>query len=164
MFLRRIKRISRNNLVYVDETGIDQYLFREYARAPRGHKVIGKVSGKKFKRTNIVAGICCGQWIAPMQYCASTDSSLFEFWFEHCLLRETGRGKYIVLDNATFHRKARLSELAGRNKCKVIFLPPYSPDLNPIEKKWAWLKQRLRELLLEVDSLDAAIWDAFQVV
>ena len=164
LFLRRIKRISSKNLVYVDEAGIDQYLFREYARAPRGQTVVGKVSGKKFERTNIVAGICCGEWVSPMQYSHSTDSELFEFWFEHCLLKEVKHGKYIVLDNATFHRKARLAELAESKKCMVIFLPPYSPDLNPIEKKWAWLKQKLREILLASESLDHALWCAFQVV
>jgi len=164
LFLHRLKRISAKNLVYVDEAGIDQYLFREYVRAPRGQTVIGKVSGKKYKRTNIVAGICCGQWVAPMQYSHSTDSDLFEFWFEHCLLKEIGRGKYIVLDNATFHRKARLREIAQSKKCKLIFPPPYSPDLNPIEKKWAWLKQKLREILMASESLDHALWCAFQVV
>jgi transposase len=67
-----------------------------------------------------------GQWVAPLQYGGYTDSELFESWFENCLLKEIGRGKYIVLDNASFHRKARLSELAASKKCTIIFLPPYS--------------------------------------
>jgi len=161
LFSNRIKRISAKNLVYVDECGIDQCLFREYARAPRGQPVIGKTSGKKYKRTNMVAGICCGKWVAPLQYDGSTDSALFEFWFEHCLLKEINHGKYIVLDNATFHRKARLMELASRRKCTVIFLPPYSPDLNPIEKKCAWLKQKLREILPDFESFDHALRSVF---
>ena len=138
-------------------------MFREYARAPRGQAVMGQVSGKKFKRTNIVAGLCSRKWIAPLQYEDSTDAVLFEFWFENYLLKEIGRGKYIVLDNARFHRKSALTELATRYKCKVIFLPPYSPDLNPIENKWAWLKQKLRYILPQFDSLDQAIRTAFQV-
>jgi len=149
--------------VYVDEVGIHEYIFREYARAPRGIPVIGKISGKKFKRMNIVAGLCGKQWVAPMQYDSSTDSVLFEFWFEHCLLKEVGRGKYIVLDNARFHRKAKLTQLAEHLKCKVLFLPPYSPDLNPIEKKWAWLKQLLREILPNCSSLHLAVCNAFQM-
>jgi len=123
---------------------------------------MGKISGKKFNRTNIVAGICLGKWVAPRQYDGSTDSNLFEFWFENCLLAEI-RGKYIVMDNATFHRKTRLTELAATKKCKIIWLPAYSPDLNPIEKKWAWLKQKLREELLSSSSFDVALWNAFQV-
>ena len=147
----------------MDESGIEECLFRAFARAPRGQKVFGEISGKKFKRTNIVAGICEGKWVAPLQYDVSTNSILFEFWFENCLLKEIGRKKYIVLDNATFHRKAHLTELAEKMNCKVIFLPPYSPDLNPIENKWAWLKQKLRDILPHYDSFDLAIQAVFQV-
>jgi transposase len=138
-------------------------LFREYARAPRGQAVMGQISGRKFKRTNFVAGLCCKKWVAPLQYEDSTNAVLFEFWFEYCLLKETGCGKYIILDNARFHRKIQLAEIAARYKYKVIFLPPYSPDLNPIENKWAWLKAKLREVLPDSDSLDNAICSTFQV-
>jgi len=96
-----LKSIAPERLVYVDETGIDKCLYREYARASRGQKVIAKVSGRKFKRINIVAGICQGKWVAPFQYSCATDSVLFEFWFEHCLLKEVKEDSVIILDNAT---------------------------------------------------------------
>ena len=163
VFLRRIKRIAAKNLIHVDETGIDDCLIREYARAPRGQKVMGQISGKKYRRTNIVAGICCGKWVAPLQYDGSTNADLFEFWFEHCLLKEVKPRQYIILDNASFHRKGRLIELAQAKRCNVIFLPPYSPDLNPIENRWAWLKQSLRSTLHLFHSFDHALRTAFQV-
>ena len=150
-------------LVYLDETGIEQCLYREYARAPCGEKVVTKISGKKFKRTNIVAGICEGKWVAPLQYEGSTDSVLFEFWFEHCLLNKVKKGSYIILDNAAFHRKAILLDLAKEYGCEVLFLPPYSPDFNPIENKWAWLKRKLREILCNFDSFDSALQTVFKV-
>ena len=159
----KLKTVSPERLIYVDECGIDQYLYREYAYSPRGQKVIAKISGKKFKRTNIVAGLCCREWIAPMIYEGTTDSVLFEFWFENCLLKEVKKGSVIVLDNATFHKKSVLPELARKYSCEVLFLPPYSPDLNPIEKKWAWLKCKLRKVLKFHDSFDSALWDIFQV-
>jgi len=158
-----LKKTSPERLVYVDECGIDQCLYREYARAPRGQKVIAKISGRKFKRTNILAGICRGKWVAPLQYTGTTDSTLFELWFENCLLEEVKPGSVIVLDNATFHKKSVLPNLAKQYGCDVWFLPPYSPDLNPIEKKWAWLKQMLREILHYFDSFDDALQTAFQV-
>jgi len=129
-----IVAVPPESLVYVDECGIDQYLHRVFAYAPRGQKVVAKISGKRFKRTNIVAGICCGKWLAPMEYSGTTDSVLFEFWFEHCLLKEVKPSSVIILDNATFHRKSVLPALASQKQCRVLFLPPYSPDLNPIEK------------------------------
>jgi len=147
----------------VDETGIDRCLYREYARALRGQKIIAKISGRKFKRTNIVAGINQGKWVAPLEYDGTTDSILFEFWFENCLLNEIDEGSVIILDNATFHKKSVLPNLAKIKNCTVFFLPPYSPDLNPIEKKWAWLKRKLREILQDFDSFDDAVLAAFQV-
>ena len=148
-------------LVYVDECGIDQYLYREYAYAPRGQKIVAEISGKKFKRTNLAAGICLGKWIAPLEYEGTTNSALFEFWFERCLLKEVKPGSVIVLDNATFHRKSILHALAQKKDCFVLFLPPYSPDLNPIENKWAWLKKRLRKILPHFDSFRLALQNCF---
>ena len=134
-FVEKLKAVPIRSLVFVDETGIDQCLYREYARAPIGQKNVSAISGKKFKRTNIVAGICCGKWVAPLEYGGTTDSILFEFWFENCLLQEVEPGSVIVLDNATFHKKSVLPALARKFDCEILFLPPYSPDLNPIEKK-----------------------------
>ena len=136
-------------------------MYREYARAARGQKVVAKISGKKFKRTNIVAGICQGNWVAPMEYNCMTDSILFEYWFEKCLLKELNPGSVIILDNATFHKKSVIPLLAAEANCRVIFLPPYSPDLNPIEKRWACIKRKLREILHDFESFDDALSSAF---
>jgi transposase len=122
-----------------------------------------KISGKKFKRTNIVAGICKGKWVAPMTYNSTTDSILFEFWFENCFLKEVDVGTTIILDNATFHRKSILHELAQKYGCAILFLPPYSPDLNPIEKKWAWIKRKLREIIGLFTDFDSALQSVFKV-
>jgi len=159
--MRRLKDVKTERLVYVDESGIDRYLYREYARAPRGQKVHAKISGRRFTRVNIVAGICQGKWVAPLQYSGTTDSVLFELWFTNCLLKEVHENSIIVLDNATFHRKSVLPNLARQHNCELLFLPPYSPDLNPIEKKWAWLKRTLRKILHGFDSLDDALWTVF---
>ena len=162
--MEKLRAVPPQRLVFIDECGIDQYLYRPFAYASRGQKIVAKISGKKFKRTNIVAGICCGKWVAPLTYSGTTDSILFEFWFENCLLKEVKKGSTIVLDNATFHKKSVLPDLAKRVGCQVLFLPPYSPDLNPIEKKWAWLKKRLRKILPHLNSFEQAIQNSFQVV
>ena len=155
--------MPQNLLVYVDETGIDQCLYREYARAPRGQKIEATISGRKFKRTNIVAGIRQGEWVAPLEYTGTTDSVLFEFWFEHYLLKELSQGSVIILDNASFHRKTILPDLALKHGSTILFLPPYSPNLNPIEFRWACLKRKLREILHRFDSFDLALRTIFQV-
>lgn len=111
---------------------MDQFLYREYARALRGKKVYGVISGKKYKRTSIVAGKCGDKIFAPLQYAGTTDSVLFEYWFEHLLLPEVPAKSVIVMDNASFHRKEVLRKLAVKAGCSLLFLPAYSPDLNPI--------------------------------
>jgi len=110
---------------------------------------------------NFCAGICQNHWVAPIEYTGTTDSKFFEWWFEHCLLKAAKPGSVIVLDNATFHRKSKLPALAQLNNCTVLFLPAYSPDLNPIEKKWAWLKKRLRKILPDFDSFELAVQNCF---
>jgi len=72
-------------------------------------------------------------FVAPMIYDGTTDSILFEYWFEHSLLKAIPKYSVIILDNATFHRKSKLRLLAEQSDCEVLFLPPYSPDLNPTE-------------------------------
>lgn len=160
-FIKTIESYPQDRLYYVDECGIDKYLYREYGYSPKGQPIVGKVSGKKFKRTNIVAAKCENNVVAPMIYEGTTDSLLFEQWFECCLLESIPKNSVIILDNATFHRKTRLRELTMYADCEIIFLPPYSPDLNPIEKFWAWLKCRLRRILPNFDSLDDALVDCF---
>jgi len=159
--MEEIAAIPEEKLKYIDETGLDEYLNREYGRAPRGEKVIEKQSGKKFKRTNILAAKCGDEIIEPLQYGGRTDHRLFETWFETRLCRALKADDVVVMDNATFHRKKTLRSIAERFGVRVIFLPPYSPDLNPIEKFWSWLKSKLRSILRFFPSLDNAISACF---
>ena len=161
-FQEVIDSYPQHKLYYVDECGLDKYLHREYGYSLKGVPVIGKMSGRKFKRTNIVAARCGDKIVAPMIYGGTTDSVLFEQWFEQCLLKSIPKYSVIILDNATFHRKAKLYALAEESECEVLFLPPYSPDLNPIENFWAWLKKRLRKILLVFDDFDDALMGCFQ--
>ena len=147
---------------YVDETGIDKYLHRPNARSPRGVKVYSKVRGKKFERLSIVAGKNGDHIAAPMIYSGTATSTLFEHWFEECFCPEIS-GNIAVLDNATIHRKEKLFEIARRFDVTLLFLPPYSPDLNKIEKFWSWIKDKLRSILPMFDSLMDAIYYCFQL-
>ena len=145
----------------MDETGIDTYLYREYA--PRGEKIHATIHGRKYKRVGIVAAQLGPKIVSPLVYSGTMDSSLFVFWFEKQFLPALPPGAVIVMDNASFHRKAQLIPLAQKYGFCLIFLPPYSPELNPIENFWAWLKRYLRSALSSYPSFDLALFDAFQV-
>jgi len=162
-FCKIVNNLAPEIIHYVDECGIDEYLFREYAYSLKGTPVLESISGKKFKRTNIVAAKCCEKIVAPLIYDGTTDSVLFECWFENMLLKSVPQNSIFIMDNATFHRKTKLRELAHAAECTIIFLPPYSPDFNPIEKFWAWLKNKLREILPQYDVFMDALVDCFHV-
>ena len=162
-YLEKTADINEENIVYIDETGINSYLYREYAYPERGKKVYGKIKGRKFKRTNIIAAKYGKQIIAPMQYGTTMAGGFFEGWFEGILLPGLPKDAVIVMDNASFHQKKQLDEIAGNNNITLIFLPPYSSELNPIEKVWANMKKFLRNSLHKFSSLDDAIYSFFQV-
>lgn len=145
----------------MDESGLETCFYREYAYAPRGEKVVARISGRKFQRTNIVAAKMGNQIIAPMQYNGTTDAPLFEHWFKQWLLPCLPEDIVIIMDNASFHKKEHLFEIAEMHHRKLIFLPPYSPELNPIEKFWAVFKRWLKMHIHEFDSFDDAISAAF---
>ena len=162
-YLEEIKDIPPEDIAYVDETGIDTCLYREYAYAPEGEAVYSQVPGKKYKRVGIVAAKLGSRVAAPFEYSGTMDSRLFEGWFAGQLLPALPQGAVIVMDNAAFHRKQQLSNIAERNCHRLIFLPPYSPELNPIEKYWGWLKRRLRKVLPFFKTFDDALFDCFKV-
>lgn len=158
-----MKDIEKDRVVYIDETGIDTYLYREYARSAIGEKVIERVRGRKYQRVGIVAAKMGHEIIAPFEYSKTMNSDLFEGWFASILLPALPPNAVIVMDNASFHRKNQLYELAQEYGMTIIFLPPYSPEYNPIEHFWFWLKRKVRDFLSKCSSLDDALFETFQV-
>lgn len=131
----------------MDETGVDKYYQREYGRALKGEKIMDTKRGRRFKRTNLIGGLCCGNYYGIETYDQTTTSDFFINWFEKNLLIEVPIGYTIVMDNASFHPKEKLKIIANKFGVNLIFLPPYSPDLNPIETSWANFKRWLRDNL-----------------
>jgi transposase len=139
---------------------VNTCLQREYARAPRG-KIIGETTrGKKFDRLNVIGALCNGEHSSIECYRHTANSAFFEDWFENKLLRDIPKGNTVIMDNARFHRKKELRKIA-RGKARLLFLPPYSPDYNQIEKTWANMKRFLRNNLHEFNSVDSAVYYYF---
>jgi transposase len=145
------------NFVFVDESGINQSFQREYGRALRGQKVEDTKRGRKFARTNIISGLFGDKHVATQIYTHSTTADFFNEWFEWDLIAEIPEFSVVIMDNASFHRKKGLYEIASRYNIILLFLPPYSPDLNPIEHSWANLKRWLCVNISRFPSLDFAI-------
>lgn len=78
-------------------------------------------------------------------------------WIEKFLIPELSPGQVVIMDNATFHKSKKTQELIEKASCRVLFLPPYSPDLNPIEKYWAWFKNQVRSIIHLFPNLSQTI-------
>lgn len=163
LYKEAIKDIQPQNLVYIDESGIELTICKDRGWSKKGQKLQAKKSGKYYERTNIIAGYVNNKSIAPMVFNGSCNTEVFNKWVEHFLIKELKAGQYVVMDNAAFHRSQKTKELIESVGCKVIFLPPYSPDLNPIEKFWANMKRWIRDQISGFDKLYDAIVEFFQI-
>ena len=134
-------------MVYIDEAGLDNRLYRPYARAPRGVKVYAKVYGRKTQRVSMIGGWLKDKFIAPLSFMGGCNKEVFNAYLEQVLLPELSKGTTIILDNAAFHKSVRTKEIVEQAGCYLKFLPPYSPDLNPIEHCWHTIKSMLRPIL-----------------
>ena len=161
--MKNIENIDTEILVYVDECGIDEHYHRTHGRALRGVKIFADIPGKKFHRTNIIAGYCGGKVVAPFQYSGSTNANLVDGWAETYLLPSVKRGATIVFDRASFHKQNTLFDIVEEASCSLLLLPAYSPDLNPIEHAlWANLKNYLRNYSKNFNLLEDVLLDYFR--
>jgi len=118
--LTQLAEFSDYQRVYLDETGFDRYLFRPYARSPKGQIVKAQISGKRYRRLSPVSAQVGNRLIAPMVYQNTMTRVFFEAWFQQCLLPALTQKSVIILDNARFHRMGVLREMAEKLGHKVL--------------------------------------------
>ncbi len=123
---------------------------------------MGSVSGRRYARESFIAGQIQNKIIAPFCYTGTCDSNLFNFWLENFLLPALGSGYIVIMDNAAFHKSEITKSLIENAGCQLLFLPPYSPDFNPIEKFWANFKAKIRKIISGFSTLAEAIDEAFR--
>ena len=158
-FIAKVEALPEDtDFYYIDESSFDEYYSRDYGYSPRGEKIIGKVSGKHFERTSVVAAVFLGVLIASFAFKGSMNGDLFEGWFEQIFVPEIKNPEksVVFIDNASHHKKDAIYDIADEYGFKVMFIPPYSPDFNkPVENKWANIKNRLRQHMHKFDDF----WD-----
>jgi transposase len=120
-------------------------------------------SGRKFQRTNVVAAKIGGSIVAPLCYSWNTTSASFVEWFRTKFIKSVPKGTTAIMDNATFHPPKKLKNLCRRHGIKLLFLPAYSPDYNPIEKSWANMKRALIDTIPTCEDVPSAVYRYFCV-
>ena len=127
-----------------------------YGWAPRGERLIAKAPHGHWKTTTFVAGLRHDRIVAPVAINCPMNGDIFQAYVDQFLVRELAPGDIVVMDNLSSHKSDAVRELIEAAGAELLFLPPYSPDLNPIEQAFAKLKHLLRKAATR--TVDA-LWD-----
>ncbi len=140
-------------VIYIDESGFTEDMPRLFGYAPNGSRCFGKHDWQAKRRTNAIGALTGDRLLTAALFDCSINTDVFEAWMEQEFLPVLPNGNIVVTDNASFHKSDKIQELIESSGCLPDYLPPYSPDLNPIEHKWAQAKARRRKLGCSVDEL-----------
>jgi transposase len=148
--------MSPGRLVFVDETGAATNMARRYGRSPRGLRLDGPVPHGHWKTTTFVGGLTSRGFVAPYVTDGTMTGPIFLAWVEQMLAPGLRPGDTVVMDNLAAHKVDGIRQAIEGRGAELRYLPPYSPDLNPIEQAFAKLKALLRQAAARtVDGL----WD-----
>lgn len=138
---------------------------RAYGRASTNERVYGSVPKNWGDNITLCAGLTSDGLIAPLRIDGAMNSDTFQAYMEQFVVPELKPGDIVIMDNLSAHKRACIATLIVAAKAELVFLPPYSPDLNPIEMIWSKVKSVLRKLAARtVDALDDAIVLALRAV
>lgn len=131
--------------MFVDETWASTNMARRYGRAPRGQRLRAGVPHGHWKTTTFVAGLRATGMVAPFVLDGPINRDAFEVYVEQVLAPELGPGDVVIMDNLSSHKGPRVRALIEAAGASLSYLPPYSPDFNPIEQAFSKLKALLRK-------------------
>lgn len=149
--------LDPNRLVFIDETWATTNMTRRYGRAPRGQRLVAPVPHGHWKTSTFVAGLRTSGLTAPLVVDGAMNGDIFRAYVEQVLAPTLAPGDVVVVDNLGSHKVAGVREAIEARGANLVYLPPYSPDLNPIEQAFAKLKALLRKIAARTV---AALWDA----
>ena len=145
-----LNRIPRDNLIYLDESGFDLTSKKEYGWKKRGERLFDNKKGQRkyYKRITVISAYSnqTKKLIAPFYFEGNTNTEMFNLWIKEVLIPELKPNQTIIMDNAAFHKNKITQQLIESANCNLLYLPPYSPDFNPIEQKWGHVKNQVKKI------------------
>lgn len=142
--------------MFIDESGIEDNTCVNYGWSVKGTRCYGEKVYRHKRRISMIAGLCDNKIIAPLIFEGNCDKGIFECYVEQILIKNLQTGQVVVLDNINFHKTPKVKTLIESVGCKVLYLPTYSPDFNPIEHYWFKIKHNIRKISYEFsDFFDA---------
>jgi transposase len=157
----RQPEIDHDRLVFIDETGASTKMARRGGRSRRGARCVAAIPHGHWKTTTFVGALRTTGMTAPMVLDGAMDGSAFTAWVKEALVPTLRPGDIVVMDNLPAHKRAEVGRAIAAAGAHLLYLPPYSPDLNPIEMAFAKLKALLRKAAARsLEALWTAIADA----
>jgi transposase len=163
-FIERIRATPPERLIFLDESGVPTSMTRLRGRCLGGRRIHEATPGGHWKIMTILGAMGLSGMVATMTIKEATDADIFLAYVEQVLSPVLKSGDVVVMmDNLSSHKVDGVREAIEKAEAELLYLPPYSPDLNPIEKAWAKLKQLLRSAKARSkDALDQAITEALK--
>jgi transposase len=160
-----LKDVAPERLVFLDESGAQTSMTRTRGRAPRGQRVVAKVPGGHWKIVTMISAVRTTGPFAAATIVGATDSDVFRTYVREVLAPRLRSGDIVVMDNLSPHKATGVREAIEAVGATLRYLPPYSPDFNPIENMWSKVKGKLRSMgARSVQTLHEAIGTALATV
>jgi len=140
-------------IVYIDESGFAHDMPRTHGYAPVGQRCYGTQDWHAKGRTNAIGALIGKNLLTVGLFSTNINADIFTAWVAQDLLPKLPPKAVIVMDNATFHKRQDTQKMIQNAGHTLLFLPPYSPDLNPIEQKWAHTKSIRKQLMCSIQDL-----------
>jgi transposase len=137
---------SPAQLVFVDESGANTRMTRWRGRTLAGQRLVAQIPHGHYQTSTLIAGVRLGGACAPWLFDGAMDGELFLAWVRQGLVPVLQTGDLVIMDNLATHKVAGVREAIEAAGARLLYLPPYSPDFNPIENLWSKIKQVLRSL------------------
>lgn len=154
-----------DKLVFLDESGTNTGMTRLYGRGLSDERVVDYTPDVRFERTSILSSVRLNGDMVPLVYDGALNGELFKAYITQCLVPTLNKGDIVIMDNLTSHKVKGVVDPIVAAGAKVVYLPPYSPDFNPIEMMWSKIKAYLRKVKARTkESLETAIADALDCV
>jgi transposase len=151
--------------VFLDESGVTTEMTRRYGWGPRSERVSEAIPASHWRTLTVLAALTTAGVLASMTIESPTDGDVFLAFLEQVLAPRLEPGHVVILDNLAAHKVPGVRELIEHRGAQLLYLPPYSPDFNPIEQAWSKLKQLLRGVKARlVGQLEPAIANAIAAI
>ena len=131
-------------LVFVDESGANTQMTRRHGRCPVGQRLVSRIPHGHYQTSTLIAAVRLTGASAPWLFTGAMDGELFLAWVRQGLVPTLQPDDLVILDNLATHKVAGVREAIEAAGARLKYLPPYSPDFNPIENMWSKIKQSLR--------------------